>query len=100
MSPIIVGSEVEGEIIIKDVMTSEVLFYDEEFEEDCKKYCKERDITYLPSVNDPNNIVYTLVNDEFEKQTLKESQKIFPEIEIFDKGLLEKIGRASCRERV
>ena len=32
-------------------MTKDVMYYDSEIDDELKKYCREKDITYLPSLD-------------------------------------------------
>jgi predicted NACHT family NTPase len=41
---------------IADIETKEVLFFDAEFREKCFKFCTQRDIEFLPSLDDPSHI--------------------------------------------
>lgn len=69
-------------------MTKEVTYYDPEIEDKLKTYCKEKDITYLPSLDLKR--VYFVIDGKFTNIEIKESLKISPGLYAFDKDLLEK----------
>lgn len=74
---------------IERIMTTEVLFYDDAFREDCKTFCRNRNITYLPSRTDPNSC-YELVGNGFQKEKIEESQKVDVKDYVFDNRIREK----------
>ena len=82
-------SEIEASLCFEKIMTDEVLFYDDSFNEDCKKFCKKRNITYLPSKKD-TNFCYKLLDDTFKKEMIKESQKVDVKDYVFHPSVLEK----------
>jgi len=78
-------------IKIKDIMTKDVMYYDSEIDDELKKYCREKDITYLPSLDLKK--VYFLHPEVFENKEIKKSLKIAPQLYVFDEGLLKKFQR-------
>jgi len=82
-------SEIKASLCFEKIMTDEVLFYDDAFNEDCKKYCKKRNITYLPWKKD-TNFCYKLLDDTFKKEMIKESQKVDVKDYVFQSSVLEK----------
>lgn len=81
--------EIEASLCFDKIMTSEVLFYDDSFDEDCKKFCKKRNITYLPWKKD-ERFCYKLVDDEFKKKRITESQKVNVKEYVFQASVVEK----------
>lgn len=82
-------SEIEESLCFDKIMTSEVLFYDDAFNEDCKKFCKKRNITYLPCKKD-ERFCYKLVDDKFKKKRITESQKVNVKEYVFQASVVEK----------
>jgi len=78
-------------IKIKDIMTKDVMYYDSEIDDELKKYCREKDITYLPSLDLKK--VYFLHPEVFENKEIKKSLKIAPQLYVFDEGLLKQFQR-------
>ena len=78
-------------IKIKDIMTKDVMYYDSEIDDELKKYCREKDITYLPSLDLKK--VYFLHSEVFEDKEIKKSLKIAPQLYVFDEGLLKQFQR-------
>ena len=70
-------------------MTKEVLFYCDEFKEDCKAFCKEREITYLPCKKD-FGLCYTVEGDGFKERKIDASQRVDINDKIFDNSIREK----------
>jgi hypothetical protein len=75
-------------INIKDIMTKDVMYYDPEIEDKLKTYCKEKDITYLPSLDLKK--IYFLHSEAFKNEEIKASLKILPHLYVFDEDLLKK----------
>lgn len=86
-------SEIEESLCFDKIMTSEVLFYDDASKEDCKKFCKKRNITYLPWKKD-ERFCYKLVDDRaralFKKKRITESQKVNVKEYVFQASVVEK----------
>jgi len=82
-------SEIEASLCFEKIMTSKVLFYDDNFNEDCKKFCKKRNITYLPWKKD-TNFCYKLLDDTFKKEMITESQKVDVKDYVFQSSVVEK----------
>jgi hypothetical protein len=81
--------EVELLLSFDKIMTSQVMFYDNSFEAECVTYCKERNITYLPSLEN-FEVCYTLDADKFEDERITDNQKVNVNEDMFDKSVLEK----------
>ncbi|MCA0355174.1 MAG: hypothetical protein LCH85_24535 [Chloroflexi bacterium] len=78
---------------IADIMTpaDEVIFYDPAMEDECVKFCKNRNIEYLPSLEDPNNKAYCRSEKGFfEEITLDDSLKIDVNLDAFSEQALSK----------
>jgi hypothetical protein len=82
-------SEIEESLCFDKIMASEVLFYDDSFNEDCKKFCEKRNITYLPWKKD-ERFCYKLVDHKFEKKRITESQKVNVKEYVFQASVVEK----------
>ena len=82
-------SEIKSDLCFETIMTKEVLFYCDDFKEDCKAFCEKRNITYLPCKGDFDSC-YTLVKDRFKKRSIQESQRVFVNDKIFNASFLEK----------
>lgn len=89
MSLVLNESHIELQLSFAKIMTSKVIFYDESFKEECVRYCKERNITYVPFLDD-FDICYKLIGDKFEKERIAESQKVNVDEDVFDKSVFEK----------
>ena len=62
---------------IADIETKEILFYDAEFEEKCFNFCKQRDIEFLPSLDNPSETyVRDDIADGFKLETINQERKI------------------------
>lgn len=70
-------------------MKKEVLFYYDESKEDCKVFCEQRNITYLPCKN-ALGLCYTLEGDRFKQKKIEESQKVNIEDKLFDASIRDK----------
>jgi hypothetical protein len=73
-------------IKIKDIMTKDIMFYDPVIEDDLKKYCKNRDITFFPDFDFKN--LYYLKENEFVKQKIEQNKKFDSDMDAFDEKLL------------
>ncbi len=83
------NTDVEISLCFDKIMTSEVLFYSLAFDEDCRKFCTKREITYLPSETN-SKLCYTLINDKFDENVIEDSQKVNIKDHIFDNSVVEK----------
>jgi hypothetical protein len=74
---------------ISDIQTSSLLYYDQEFADKCYEFCMQRDIDYLPSINEPN-CVYCLNESTggFIEVQIEYGQKVDSQLRIFDPKLL------------
>jgi|AntAceMinimDraft_17_1070374.scaffolds.fasta_scaffold72449_2 hypothetical protein len=83
-----VSLEEKTMINIKDIMTKDVMYYDPKIEDKLKTYCKEKDITYLPSLDLKK--IYFLHSEAFENKEIEASLKILPHLYVFNEDLLKK----------
>ena len=73
----------------QDIMTTEIKYFEDfEKEKDAKKFCEDREVTYLP-LKGNNLLVREFKNGHFGEIELQESQKIKPTKKIFDKDVIE-----------
>ena len=82
-------SEIKIKLSFGKIMTSDVVFYDDSFEAECAKYCRKRNITYLPSLDD-FDLCYRFFDNKFQEERIDESQKVSVDDDIFDKSVVEK----------
>ena len=82
-------SEIKASLCFEKIMTPEVLFYDMAFNEECKKFCIKRNITYLPWKKD-ESFCYKLVGDKFRKKRITASQKVNVKEHVFHASVVEK----------
>jgi len=50
-------------VLISDIQTTEILYYDSSFKEKCLNFCSRRNIDYLPALNSTKEI-YSLRKQE------------------------------------
>jgi hypothetical protein len=73
----------------QDIMTTEIKYFEDfKKEEDAKKFCEDREITYLPSKRD-NLTAYEYLSGHFKRNKIENNQKIKATKKIFDKDVLE-----------
>ena len=73
---------------ISDIQTSTLLYYDPEFHEECLQFCVQRDIDYLPSLDDPRCAYHRNDNmDGFTEVQIGYRQKVDDQVPIFDPRL-------------
>jgi hypothetical protein len=89
MSQTLNQSEVQTKLSFNEIMTSQIVFYDDSFKKECAEYCRERNITYVPSL-DNFNIYYRLADGEFQENRIDESQKFNVDDDIFGNSVVEK----------
>lgn len=80
---------IEEGLCFEDIMTSEVLFYAKEFDRDCKTFCINRNITYLPWMKDAS-YCYKLCGNGFKKKRIMDSQSVGIKENIFQISVIEK----------
>jgi len=72
----------------KDIMTSEIVFYENKTLEDAIRFCKDRHITYLPSRKD-DNLLYQFCENSFKEIKINDFQKVEKNKNVFDNNCLE-----------
>jgi len=78
-------------IRIADIQTSEIKYYDELYEDICFKFCNERNIDCLPSLEDSNTVYVKGEKDKkFKIEEIKENRIVNQFEHIFSPNLLGK----------
>jgi len=78
-------------IRFNEIMTSDVVFYDKEYNDECKEFCRTRSIDRLPAIHDSRiGFRYSRGNKEFESFAIKPTQFVHPNDNIFKKSLIGK----------
>lgn len=80
-------------LYISEIMTNSVIFYEKEQEQDLMAFCKERDITFLPSEDFKH--VYKVNSNNFEQMTMPENMKLHVGDEAFNLKTFEKFSENS-----
>ncbi len=83
-------SQFELQVTFDDIMTSEIVFFDASFEKDCIQFCKERNITFIPSLEFFDRCYELTDDDKFQEEKIEESQKVNIGENVFDKSVFEK----------
>lgn len=74
--------------LISDIQTTDLLFYDPDFHEQCCEFCQFRDIDNLPSLEDPEKVFYyDKTKGTFTEEKIGEQRKIDGHIRLFDPSL-------------
>lgn len=73
---------------VSEIMTNDVVFYDEKNEEECLSFCEKRDISFLPSHEGDN--VFEYEDGQFRRRELSPEQKVSADANVFSSKLLEK----------
>lgn len=76
-------------ITFNAIQTSDLLYYDLDFEELCFKFCKERNIDCLPSLDDSLKF-YRRTEDGFSKEEVTPEMRVDCQDNIFNAVLLER----------
>lgn len=76
-------------LTISNLQVTDILYYDEAFRHACYRFCEQRDIDYLPSVED-DGFVYQVDSDtkSFLKIQILDTQRVDTHEEIFHPKLL------------
>ena len=74
-------------LTFKDIMKSQILFYDEKQENACREICNQLKIDNMPAIDGKNN--FKLINGTFQKQLIEERNKVAVNQRVFEKGLLD-----------
>jgi len=75
-------------IKIRDIMTKDITYYDEDFEGRLKEYCIRKDISFLPDLDQKNT--FFVKGDSFKSCEINERLKIYSDQYAFDESLVEK----------
>lgn len=78
-------------LIISDIQTTELLYYDPGLKEQCYKFCAQRDIDCLPALDDPQKIY--MRNDagkNFKESPVTVDRIVSGEVNIFIPAMLER----------
>lgn len=76
---------------ISDIQTSTLLYYDCEFAEQCFQFCLQRDIDYLPSIDDPSSAYHLNKSPRgFTEVEIDSAQKVDGQVRIFHPALLDR----------
>lgn len=70
-------------------MTREILFYDCNFDVECKSFCRDRNITFLPCKTN-SNICYEVVGDKIKERQIEKSQRVEIKDDLFEDSVLPK----------
>lgn len=76
-------------ILLSDVQTNDLVYYDPKFEKECLSFCQRRDIDCLPSLTDPMKF-YRKSGSSFEERKVLPDQIVDEQMQIFDPLLLDK----------
>ncbi|GAB4415984.1 MAG: hypothetical protein OHK0039_25000 [Bacteroidia bacterium] len=69
-------------------MTTQIVYYDKEFRDECLEFCRVRNIEYLPDINDTVHLhYYDTQANRFEQRKIQEKQVLHPEAYIFGAGI-------------
>lgn len=75
--------------LISDIQTTSLLYFDPDYPNLCRQFCKQRDIDYLPSLEDPKIIhQYNEATDEFVEKVICDEHIVSGHTNIFDPALL------------
>ena len=74
---------------LSEIQTTDLIYYDPEFHEDCLKFCEKRDIDYLPSLVDETKF-YAKSGDTFDEKDIPPEQVVDEQTYIFDPMLLDR----------
>lgn len=77
-------------VSFQDIMTRGIIFYDTEYLEECKEFCRVRDIQYLPHIHS-NDLCYYFDKDQdnFVKKKIHPQQKVYFDTHLYDPTLLD-----------
>jgi len=78
-------------IIFSDIQTSDINYFEPNQVSDCYKFCEDRDIDYLPVLDDQDSIYFRdLSSKTFQKQIITEDRKVNGSINIFENQMLQR----------
>lgn len=76
-------------IYLTEIQTTDLIYYDPEFNKECLKFCTDRDIDYLPSLSD-QKIIYVRSENTFLEKEIPTGQTVDGGMHIFDSTLLDR----------
>lgn len=78
-------------LTIGDIHTTDIVYYDPQYAQECLDFCQKRDIDLLPSIDDPHT-VHILDSDQlgFNETAVDSARIVHPADNIFSPALLEK----------
>lgn len=74
-------------LTFKDIMKSQILYYDEKQEDACREICDQLKIDNMPAIDGKNN--FKLINGTFDKLKIKKRNKVTVNHGVFEEGLLK-----------
>lgn len=77
-------------IRFQDIMTSDIVYYDKRYPEECQAFCKARVIQYLPSIHDSKVAFKFTEAGKFDQFGLKAEYCVHPREALFRKNILAK----------
>lgn len=77
-------------VLFEQILTRGIIFFDEEYLEECKEFCQLRNINFLPHIHDPHSCYfYDQEKSEFRKQLVQEEQIVQMSDSIFQDQFLD-----------
>jgi hypothetical protein len=77
-------------VVFEQIMTRGIIFYDQEYVEECKEFCRLRGINFLPHIHDQGLCYfYDKEKDEFRRQEVKAEQVVQTDETIFQDAFPE-----------
>lgn len=76
-------------LVLSDIQTSDLLYYDPEFKEKCLDFCKKRNIDCLPALDDPKSFYRKAEGGFSEENVIESKMKVDSDTYIFELSLLE-----------
>jgi len=78
-----------SEPTISDIKTSSVIFFDRDFKDECLRFCRTREISVLPDINDHTKC-YILNDQDFDQKNITADELIDDSIPIFSDIIIKK----------
>ncbi len=78
-------------ITFSDIQTSDLNYFEPNQVGDCYKFCEDRDIDYLPVLDDQDSIYFRDISSKtFQRQIITEDRKVNGSINIFENQMLQR----------
>ena len=78
-------------ITFSDIQTSDLNYFEPNHVGDCYKFCEDRDIDYLPVLDDQDSIYFRDISSKtFQRQIITEDRKVNGSINIFENQMLQR----------